>query len=208
MRVRGVPPRPVPVVILPGFPTSAIFTFHEFVAPVIRRLAGHPAEHSQVVQARLPMRVNSERGRTEYLLVGLVEVSARQAATDVTQTEHEEKIEVGVSSAFNPWLNPLFLDPIRFHLSIKMASLEAQHFRGAADVSVIIVELFQNVVALVGRTGLMQCLKVAAGATAAVAIDKRRQVLSVELAGGGIHDHNALDGIAQLANISRPRIAH
>src|SRR5207342_3541365 len=27
-----------PVVILPGFPTSAIFTFHEFVAPVIRRL--------------------------------------------------------------------------------------------------------------------------------------------------------------------------
>src|SRR5207244_6322241 len=30
--------RPVPVVILPGFPTSAIFTFHEFVAPAIRRL--------------------------------------------------------------------------------------------------------------------------------------------------------------------------
>src|SRR5205823_1059042 len=30
----------VPVVILPGFPTSAVFTFHEFVAPVIRRFAG------------------------------------------------------------------------------------------------------------------------------------------------------------------------
>ena len=29
-----------PVVVLPGFPTSAIFTFHEFVAPVIRLLAG------------------------------------------------------------------------------------------------------------------------------------------------------------------------
>jgi putative molybdopterin biosynthesis protein len=29
-----------PVVILPGFPTSAIFTFHEFVAPVIRAFAG------------------------------------------------------------------------------------------------------------------------------------------------------------------------
>ena len=28
------------VVVLPGFPTSAIFTFHEFVAPVIRLLAG------------------------------------------------------------------------------------------------------------------------------------------------------------------------
>src|SRR5262249_49468348 len=29
-----------PVVVLPGFPTSAIFTFHEFVAPVLRALAG------------------------------------------------------------------------------------------------------------------------------------------------------------------------
>ena len=33
-----------PVVILPGFPTSAIFTFHEFVAPVIRAFAGLPPE--------------------------------------------------------------------------------------------------------------------------------------------------------------------
>ena len=31
-----------PVVVLPGFPTSAIFTFHAFVAPVIRALAGLP----------------------------------------------------------------------------------------------------------------------------------------------------------------------
>jgi molybdopterin molybdotransferase/putative molybdopterin biosynthesis protein len=66
-------PRSVPVVILPGFPTSAIFTFREFVAPVIRRLAGRPEERDPAVPARLPLRVNSERGRTEYLLVGLVE---------------------------------------------------------------------------------------------------------------------------------------
>jgi putative molybdopterin biosynthesis protein len=64
--------RTVPVVILPGFPTSAIFTFREFVAPVLRRLAGRPDERDDIVPARLPMRVNSERGRTEYLLVGLV----------------------------------------------------------------------------------------------------------------------------------------
>jgi putative molybdopterin biosynthesis protein len=64
--------RSVPVVILPGFPTSAIFTFREFVAPVIRSLAGRRPDPAAVVQARLPMRVNSERGRTEYLLVGLV----------------------------------------------------------------------------------------------------------------------------------------
>ncbi len=64
--------RTVPVAILPGFPTSAIFTFHEFVAPVIRALAGRQHNPTATVAARLPMRVNSERGRTEYLLVGLV----------------------------------------------------------------------------------------------------------------------------------------
>jgi putative molybdopterin biosynthesis protein len=62
----------VPVVILPGFPTSAIFTFREFVAPIILALAGRQQDTADVVQARLPLRVNSERGRTEYLLVSLV----------------------------------------------------------------------------------------------------------------------------------------
>jgi putative molybdopterin biosynthesis protein len=62
-----------PVVVLPGFPTSAIFTFHEFVAPVLRLLAGRAAEQRTVVPARLAVKVNSEIGRTEYLLVGLVE---------------------------------------------------------------------------------------------------------------------------------------
>ncbi len=33
-----------PVVVLPGFPTSAIFTFYTFVAPVIRTIAGQPQE--------------------------------------------------------------------------------------------------------------------------------------------------------------------
>jgi putative molybdopterin biosynthesis protein len=61
-----------PVVILPGFPTSAIFTFHEFVAPVLRGLAGLPREGRESVAARLALQVNSERGRLEYLLVGLV----------------------------------------------------------------------------------------------------------------------------------------
>jgi len=62
-----------PVVVLPGFPTSAIFTFHEFVAPVIRLLGGRGSEERTVVPARLAVKVNSEIGRTEYLLVGLVE---------------------------------------------------------------------------------------------------------------------------------------
>jgi putative molybdopterin biosynthesis protein len=61
-----------PIVILPGFPTSAIFTFHEFVAPVIRAFAGRPADRAERLAAVLPLRVASERGRTEYLLVSLV----------------------------------------------------------------------------------------------------------------------------------------
>jgi putative molybdopterin biosynthesis protein len=61
-----------PIVILPGFPTSAIFTFHEFVAPVIRAFAGLPAEQAERLPATLPMRIASERGRTEYLMVSLV----------------------------------------------------------------------------------------------------------------------------------------
>ena len=61
-----------PVVILPGFPTSAIFTFHEFVGPVIREMAGMADDVKPGFEAVMASRVNSERGRTEYLLVGLM----------------------------------------------------------------------------------------------------------------------------------------
>jgi len=102
-----------PVVILPGFPTSAIFTFHEFVAPVIRAFAGLPQQRRHVVTATLPMRVNSERGRTEYLLVGLAQrddklsaypmgkgsgsVTAFSAADGfITVDQHTEFVDAGV----------------------------------------------------------------------------------------------------------------
>jgi len=62
-----------PVVVLPGFPTSAIFTFHAFVAPVIRARAGLPPEAAQTVSATVPVRVASELGRKEFLLVSLIE---------------------------------------------------------------------------------------------------------------------------------------
>jgi putative molybdopterin biosynthesis protein len=62
-----------PVVILPGFPTSAIFTLHEFVAPLVRFLGGRRAEKPRTTPARMPFRYNSEIGRTEYLLVNLVQ---------------------------------------------------------------------------------------------------------------------------------------
>lgn len=105
-----------PVVVLPGFPTSAIFTFHEFVAPVLRRLGGQPREARETVRARLAMKVNSEMGRTEYLLVGLVAAAQSNAVglaaypmgkgsgsvttfsrADgfVTISRHEEMVEAG-----------------------------------------------------------------------------------------------------------------
>jgi putative molybdopterin biosynthesis protein len=61
-----------PVVILPGFPTSAVFTFHEFVAPAIREMAGFARQQRESVRAQLALKTLSERGRLEYLLVGLV----------------------------------------------------------------------------------------------------------------------------------------
>jgi putative molybdopterin biosynthesis protein len=62
-----------PVAVLPGFPTSAIFTFHTFVAPVIRAFAGQPAGSAQPVEATVPVRIASEMGRQEFVLVTLVQ---------------------------------------------------------------------------------------------------------------------------------------
>ena len=61
-----------PIAVLPGFPTSAIFTFHAFVAPVIRAKAGLPPEAAVTVDATVPMRIPSELGRKEFVLVALV----------------------------------------------------------------------------------------------------------------------------------------
>ncbi len=101
-----------PVVILPGFPTSALFTFHEFVAPVLRAFAGVSPEQRETVRATLPLRVNSERGRTEFLLVSLVRgesglaaypmgkgsgsvTTFSQADGFITIGQHTEQIEAG-----------------------------------------------------------------------------------------------------------------
>ena len=61
-----------PLIVLPGFPTSAIFTFHTFVAPLIRARAGLPVEAAHSVIARMPVRIPSELGREEFVLVSLV----------------------------------------------------------------------------------------------------------------------------------------
>lgn len=62
-----------PVVILPGFPTSAMFTFHDMIVPVLRRMAGLPPRVDATVSAVTPARISSELGRREYVMASLVE---------------------------------------------------------------------------------------------------------------------------------------
>jgi len=62
-----------PLVVLPGFPTSAIFTFHAFVAPVIRARAGLPPEAARTIEAQVPVPITSELGRQEFVLVALAD---------------------------------------------------------------------------------------------------------------------------------------
>ena len=69
-----------PLIVLPGFPTSAIFTFHAFVAPVIRARAGLPPETATTVSATVPARIASELGRREFVLVSLIESASGPVA--------------------------------------------------------------------------------------------------------------------------------
>ena len=69
-----------PVVLLPGFPTSAMFTFHDIVAPVLCRMAGLPPRAETRIEATVPLRVPSDIGRTEYVSVALVQGEDRGLA--------------------------------------------------------------------------------------------------------------------------------
>jgi putative molybdopterin biosynthesis protein len=72
LAVTAVDSRRVPIAVLPGFPTSALFTFHEFVAPLLRVLAGQHTAPQHTIAATLPHDLASERGRREYALVQLL----------------------------------------------------------------------------------------------------------------------------------------
>lgn len=60
-----------PIAVLPGFPTSAIFTFRTFLVPALRSMAGLPPERTRGVKATVPMKFPSEVGRTEFAMVSL-----------------------------------------------------------------------------------------------------------------------------------------
>lgn len=72
-----------PVVALPGFPTSAMFTFHDIVAPALRRMAGLPPRLETVVEATTPARIPSELGRDEFVMVALTRAGDGLAAFPV-----------------------------------------------------------------------------------------------------------------------------
>ena len=63
--------RDKPLVVLPGFPTSALFTFHAVIAPLLRGWQGCVEGPEDGLQAQLPHRLRSEAGRTEFELVRL-----------------------------------------------------------------------------------------------------------------------------------------
>jgi molybdopterin molybdotransferase len=65
-----------PVFGLPGNPTSALITFNLFVVPLLRTLAGHSCgyDEGERRRAKAAVRIFSDRGRNEYILVNLVPV--------------------------------------------------------------------------------------------------------------------------------------
>lgn len=58
-----------PVIILPGFPLSAIFTFHQFVVPLLCCLTGRRTSELPQGSARVAVTWYSESGRQEYVPV-------------------------------------------------------------------------------------------------------------------------------------------
>ncbi len=60
-----------PVLGLPGFPTSCLFTAHTFAEPMVRRLGGLPLNHRRRQRAVLAEPVRSPAGKLQFLTVVL-----------------------------------------------------------------------------------------------------------------------------------------
>src|SRR5438067_3668371 len=90
-----------------------------------------------------------------------------------------------------------------------MTALKTEDFGCTADVSVVLVKLFQNIVAFVSCARLVQGGElISYRAAAAIAMHQRRQMLPLKAARGWIHNNDALDHVAQFAHVSRPGITH
>ena len=121
-----------PVVILPGFPTSAMFTFHDIVAPVLRILAGLPERADIRVQARVPARIPSDLGRTEFVMVALAEDARGKVAFPIGKGS-------GAVTAFSQADGFLSIDALSESLpadSLAEVTLFAAHL-AAPDLSIM-----------------------------------------------------------------------
>lgn len=66
-----------PIFGLPGYPTSALMIFNVFVRPLLRMIAGLPAEvDSPLVEAQTAERIFSSGGRREYMPVNMVHMES------------------------------------------------------------------------------------------------------------------------------------
>src|SRR3954453_15740502 len=48
-----------------------MFTFHDFIVPVLRRMSGLPARDEAIVEAETAVAIPSDFGRTEFAMVAL-----------------------------------------------------------------------------------------------------------------------------------------
>lgn len=60
-----------PLLGLPGFPTSCLFTGHTFAEPMVRRLGGLPLDHRRKGLAVLGQTVHSPAGKLQFLTVAM-----------------------------------------------------------------------------------------------------------------------------------------
>jgi len=67
----------VPILGLPGFPTSCLFTGYLFAEPMVRALAGLPLNHRSRVSALISTTVNSPPGKRQFVSV---QVNGEQAS--------------------------------------------------------------------------------------------------------------------------------
>src|SRR5271169_3437813 len=89
-----------------------------------------------------------------------------------------------------------------------MTALQTQYFCRAGHVSQVFIELFENVVALIRGPRLVQTGKLAQAPASTVAINQGGEVFAFEPRHSRVHDDNALNQIAQLADVPRPGVAH
>ena len=92
-----------------------------------------------------------------------------------------------------------------------MAAFESEGFGGAAYVTVALVELFEDVIAFVGLAGLEEGLELFAArggfavlAEGLFAEDKGGEVFALNAGGSWVEDEDALDQVAQFADVAGP----